>query len=84
SMDDISRLADRLIVMDHGALVADGSPREIFSQIDMMESIGLGVPQAAKLCQHLRQQGIDLPDDLYLLSEVKEHLLALWKEAGSC
>ena len=84
SMDDISRLADRLIVMDHGALVADGSPREIFSQIDMMESIGLGVPQAAKLCQLLRQQGIDLPDDLYLLSQVKEHLLALWKEAGSC
>jgi len=84
SMDDISRLADRLIVMDHGALAADGSPREIFKQIDMMESIGLGVPQAAKLCQLLRQQGIDMPDDLYLLSQVKEHLLTLWKEAGAC
>jgi len=84
SMDDISRLADRLIVMDHGALAADGSPREIFKQIDMMESIGLGVPQATKLCQLLRQQGIDMPDDLYLLSQVKEHLLTLWKEAGAC
>ncbi|MBQ8536005.1 MAG: energy-coupling factor transporter ATPase [Clostridia bacterium] len=84
SMDDIARLATRLIVMDHGALVADGAPREIFKQIDMMESIGLGVPQAAKLCQLLRQQGIQMPDDLYLLSQVKEHLLALWKEAGVC
>ena len=84
SMDDISRLADRLIVMEHGALAADGSPREIFKQIDMMESIGLGVPQATKLCQLLRQQGIDMPDDLYLLSQVKEHLLTLWKEAGAC
>lgn len=84
SMDDIARLADRLLVMDHGALVADGAPREIFKQIDMMESIGLGVPQAAKLCQKLRQQGFQLPDDLYLLSEVKEHLISLWKEAGVC
>ena len=84
SMDDISRLADRLLVMDRGALVADGTPREIFKQIDMMESIGLGVPQATKLCQLLRQQGIDMPDDLYLLSQVKERLLTLWKEAGAC
>ena len=84
SMDDIARLADRLLVMDHGALVADGAPREIFKQIDMMESIGLGVPQASKLCQKLRQQGFQLPDDLYLLSEVKEHLISLWKEAGVC
>jgi len=70
--------------MDRGALVADGTPREIFKQIDMMESIGLGVPQATKLCQLLRQQGIDMPDDMYLLSQVKERLLALWKEAGAC
>lgn len=84
SMDDIARLATRLIVMDHGALVADGTPREIFSQPDMMESIGLGVPQAAKLCQLLRRQGFNLPDDLYLLPQVKERILALWKGAGAC
>ena len=81
SMDDISRLATRLIVMNKGRLVADGTPRELFRQVGMMESVGLGVPQATKLCALLRKRGIDIPDDLYTIDQVREHLLRLWKEA---
>lgn len=81
SMDDISRLATRLIVMNKGRLVADGTPRELFRQVGMMESVGLGVPQATKLCALLRRRGIDIPDDLYTIDQVREHLLRLWKEA---
>ena len=81
SMDDISRLATRLIVMNKGRLVADGTPRELFRQIGLMESVGLGVPQATKLCALLRKRGIDIPDDLYTIDQVQEHLLRLWKEA---
>lgn len=81
SMDDISRLATRLIVMNKGRLVADGTPRELFRQIGLMESVGLGVPQATKLCALLRKRGIDIPDDLYTIDQVREHLLRLWKEA---
>ena len=81
SMDDIARLATRLIVMNKGRLVADGTPRELFRQVEMMESVGLGVPQAAKLCAELRRRGIDIPDDLYTLEDVQTHLLRLWKEA---
>lgn len=81
SMDDISRLATRLIVMNKGRLVADGAPRELFRQVGMMESVGLGVPQATKLCALLRKRGIDIPDDLYTIDQVREHLLRLWKEA---
>ena len=81
SMDDISRLATRLIVMNKGRLVADGTPRELFRQGGMMESVGLGVPQATKLCALLRKRGIDIPDDLYTIDQVREHLLRLWKEA---
>ena len=81
SMDDISRLATRLIVMNKGKLVADGTPRELFRQVDMMESVGLGVPQAAKLCAELRKRGVELPDDLYTLDAVRDALLRLWKEA---
>ena len=81
SMDDISRLATRLIVMNKGRLVADGTPRELFRQVGMMESAGLGVPQATKLCALLRKRGIDIPDDLYTIDQVREHLLRLWKEA---
>ena len=84
SMDDVARLATRLVVMSKGALVATGTPREIFRQVDMMESIGLGVPEAARLCALLRQRGVKLPDDLYTPEELRDSLLALWKEAHPC
>lgn len=84
SMDDVARLATRLVVMSKGELVATDTPRNIFRQMSMMESIGLGVPEAAKLCALLRQRGLDLPDDLYTPEEVREHLLRLWKEAHPC
>lgn len=80
SMDDVARLATRLVVMSRGELVATGTPREIFKQVKMMESIGLGVPEAAKLCNMLRQKGISLPDDLYQMDEARDAILARWKE----
>ena len=81
SMDDVARLCTRLVVMSKGQLVAADTPREIFKQVDMMESIGLGVPEAAKLCALLRQKGCNLPNDLYTQQELQDHLLRLWKEA---
>ncbi len=84
SMDDMARLASRLIVMANGAIVFDAPPREVFSHVEEMEKIGLGVPDAAKLCHALRREGYDLPADLYRMDEVREHLLRLWKEGSSC
>ena len=84
SMDDVARLATRLIVMSKGEVVATGTPREIFQQVDMMEKIHLGVPEAAKLCALLRARGIDLPADLYTPQELQECLLVKWKEAHPC
>lgn len=80
SMDDCARLATRLIVMSQGQLIATDTPRRIFRQSEMMERIGLGIPEAAKLCRMLRAQGLDLPDDLYTQEELHTHLLRLWKE----
>lgn len=84
SMDDVAALATRLVVMSRGELVATGAPREIFRQVEMMESIGLGVPEAAKLCALLRARGVSLPDDLYTIDEVRDHLLRLWKGEAPC
>ena len=81
SMDDMARLATRLIVMAEGRILATGTPREIFAQADMMVSAGLDVPAAARLCRALRDRGYDLPADLYRPEELKEHLLRLWKAA---
>ena len=84
SMDDMARLATRLIVMSEGKIVAEGTPREIFAREDMMTSIGLDVPDAARLCAKLRAKGYDLPADLFRPEELKEQLLRLWKEGSAC
>ena len=84
SMDDMARLATRLIVMSDGKIVADGTPREIFMQEEMMTSIGLDVPEAARLCARLRAKGYDLPADLFRPEQLKEQLLRLWKEGSQC
>ncbi len=84
SMDDMARLATRLIVMSDGKIVADGTPREIFMQEEMMTSIGLDVPEAARLCARLRAKGYDLPADLFRPEQLKEQLLRLWKEGSKC
>ena len=85
SMDDISTLATRLVVMSKGEMVLTGTPREVFMQQELLESIGLGVPQAAQLTHALREEGYDLPDDLYTLEEVRDAILRLYgKEDGAC
>ena len=84
SMDDMARLASRLLVFAGGRLVADGTPREIFSRPEAMTEIGLGIPEAALLCRRLREEGYALPADLYRPEELKEHLLRLWREAKAC
>ena len=84
SMDDMARLASRLIVMSDGKVVADGTPREIFMQEEMMTSIGLDIPEAARLCARLRAKGYDLPADLFRPEQLKEQLLRIWKEGSAC
>ena len=84
SMEDMARLASRLLVISGGRLEADGTPRDIFSKPDLLHAIGLDIPEAAKLCALLREKGYDLPENLYRSEELKECLLRLWKEAESC
>ena len=83
SMDDCARLASRMIVMSKGTVVASDTPRNLFSQPEMMASVGLGIPEAARLCQLLREKGVNLPHDLYTQEELHDALLRLWKEVHS-
>ena len=56
--------AQRVIVMDDGKIRADGTPREVFSQVQMLRMVGLDVPQVTELFYELRQAGINLPQDV--------------------
>lgn len=57
-------LADRVIVMEKGKVISDGTPMEVFSDIDRIRAVGLDVPEATELAALLRKEGMNLPDIL--------------------
>ena len=67
--------ADRVIVINEGELYLDGTPREVFSQVDKLHCAGLDVPQVTELFYELREQGIDLPADILNEKEGAEAFL---------
>lgn len=71
SMDDVASFAERVIVMNHGTVVMDGEPRDVFSQGDRLREIGLDVPQAVLLAAKLRARGFDVPQGVYKMEEIK-------------
>lgn len=60
---DEAALADRVIVLHHGEVAADGAPQKVFSQVEMLHSLGLVAPETVELCWALRKAGFDLPLD---------------------
>lgn len=71
--------ADRVYVMDHGHVVMDGTPREIFSRVEELKQYGMDVPQATMLAEELRKRGLDLPRGILHSEELVEHIMALKK-----
>ena len=61
-MDEAAK-ADRVVVMHKGGVAADGTPEEVFSQVELLHSIGLAAPESVELCWELNKQGFDLPLD---------------------
>ena len=56
--------ADRVIVIDKGNILLDDVPKRIFSQVELLKSVGLDVPQATELMYELKKCGLDVPDDI--------------------
>lgn len=66
--------ADRVFVMDHGHVVMQGTPREVFSQVETLKYYRLDVPQVTLLADELRKQGVDLPEGILRKEELVEAL----------
>ena len=67
--------ADRVIVMDGGHVVMDGTPREIFSRVEELHSYRLDVPQVTELAYELKKSGVELPDGILTKEELMAALL---------
>jgi len=77
SMEDVAKVADRILVMDEGKCVLDGTPQEIFKEVDTLENVGLAVPQVTYLMRELRRVGFELPDDIFTLEQAKKEILKI-------
>lgn len=80
SMEDVAKIADRVIVMNSGKVILDGSPAKVFQQIETLEEVGLAVPQVTYLIRELINKGFKLPNDIFTVKQAKEALLKFFKE----
>ena len=79
-MDEAVR-ADRVIAMSGGKILADGTPKEVFAQAELLKSVGLAVPQTEELLLLLQKNGIDVPADRLTVQECAQTLCELLAEA---
>lgn len=69
--------ADRVVAMDGGRIAMDGTPKEVFRNVEKMKKLGLDVPQATELAYRLRKKGFKLPDDILDENECAEAILRI-------
>lgn len=82
SMEDIARVADRILVMNKGNAEILAPKREVFAQGERLEKMGLRVPQITKITQLLQKKGIDLPDGILTVEEAFDSIMTLLKKEG--
>ena len=82
SMDDVASLAERVIVMNHGELVMDGAPRDVFACGEELRGMGLDVPQAVQLADKPRERGFDIPEGIYRIEEIKAEIEKIAAKGG--
>ena len=76
SMEDVAKYVDRIIVMNQGAVMYDGAPKDVFRQYKDLEAVGLAAPQVTYLMHELHAQGIQVDLDATTVDEAKKSILA--------
>ncbi len=82
NMDDIAVLADRIVALKDGEIVADGTPKQVFSDREKVKEIGLDIPEATKISDMLIEKGYALSNDIVTMQQLKEQLIALKNKGG--
>ena len=75
SMEDVGKLAEKIIVMNDGHIEIQGKPKEVFREIDTLERIGLAVPQVTYLMRELKRKGFNVSEDIFTVEKAKSELL---------
>ena len=80
SMEDVARYVDRLIVMNKGEKMFDGTPKEVFSHYKELEKVGLAAPQVTYIMHKLRENGMDVPVDVTTIEEAADAIMRALKK----
>lgn len=80
SMEDIARVADRIVVMNKSQLVMFDETQKIFARGDELEKIGLRIPQITKIMSQLRKRGVDVPEGILTVDAAVDYLLPFIKK----
>ena len=83
SMEDISQIADRLLVMDHARVLFCDTPREVFSHADEIVAAGLDIPMITKVMIELKKRGHDVDTSVYTVEQAMDALRACRKKGGA-
>lgn len=75
SMEDVANVATRVLVMDKGKCILDGTTSEVFKEIDILESVGLAVPQVTYLMKKLNEKGFNMSEDIFTIDQAKTEIL---------
>lgn len=78
SMEDIAQYADRIMVMNHGEKVYDGTPKEVFEHYKELEAMGLAAPQVTYITHELREHGVPIEEDITTVEEATQAILKLF------
>ena len=79
SMEDVGKLAEKIVVMNKGKVALQGIPQKVFKEVETLEEIGLAVPQVTYLMKKLRSRGFDVSDEVFTIEKAKEELLKIFK-----
>jgi energy-coupling factor transport system ATP-binding protein len=82
SMEDVAKVATRVLVMHEGKCILDGTTSEVFKQVDILEGVGLAVPQVTYLVKRLREKGFSISEDVFTIDEAKREILKLLRGAN--
>lgn len=77
NMDDTARIAQRILVFDHGEIVMDGTPEEVFSQSERLVEMGLDVPHATEIAEALKKRGLAIKGAVYTHEQLKAAVLRI-------
>ena len=75
SMEDVARYVDRIIVMNHGEKMLDGTPKEVFRHYRELEKVGLAAPQVTYVMHELREKGFDVSPDATTIEEAADEIM---------